>query len=118
MQFRNQHRSPQHANDPLHMDQAGVVRGFFLPVFVGITLLIAVVLFVFASDYLSPFVIMLIAMGVGVACGLSVLKSVIRGREKHANLKSMGMHNAKKAETQKQIDAMLKGNSNIPKVKK
>ncbi|WP_428543674.1 hypothetical protein [Profundibacter sp.] len=118
MQFRNQHNSPQRANDPLHMEHVGVVRAFFMPAFVLVTILVGVLGFIYASDYLNPVPIMLIAIGAGLVSGLMVLKSIIRNRQKHLVPKTEEMRRVKEAEKQKQIDAMLRENSDIPKVTK
>ncbi len=118
MQFRNQHNAPQRANDPLHMEHVGVVRAFFMPAFVLVAILVGVLGFIYASDYLNPIPIMLIAIGAGLVSGLMVLKSIIRNREKHMVSKTEEIRRAKEAEKQKQIDAMLRGNSDIPKVTK
>ena len=100
------------------MEHVGVVRAFFMPAFVLVTILVGVLGFIYASDYLSPFPIMLIAIGAGLVSGLLVLKSIIRNREKHLVSKTKEMRAVKEAEKQKQIDAMLRGNSNIPEVKR
>lgn len=118
MLFRDQHNSPQHANDPFHIDRVGDVQAFFMPVLVVVSIVVAALLFGFASDYLSSLVILFVAIGVGAVCGMFVLVFVIRRRESHAAKTSTSKRSVKEAEAQKQIDAMLRGNSKIPKVKR
>jgi hypothetical protein len=100
------------------MEHAGMGRAFFMPAFVLVEIPVGILGFIYASDYLNPNPVMLIAIGAGLVCGLMVLKSIIRNRQKHMVPEIEEMRRVKEVDKQKQIDAMLRESLKIPKVAK
>ncbi len=111
--FHNDHM----AHKPLHVDRSDnathVVRVFFV-----IAILVGIALFIFAANYLSILVILLLSVGGGIAAAVFAAKMFSREKAEYISQSDEDMRANKKAETQKQIDAMHRGNSKIPVVKR
>ncbi len=115
--FHNDHM----AHKPLHVGHSDnathVVRVFFV-IAILIAILIGITLFIFAANYLSILVILLFSVCAGIAAAVVAAKMFSREKSEYISQSDEDMRANKKAETQKQIDAMHRGSSKIPVVKR